>query len=884
MMGKFIFKTKKLLSLLAFGVLFFIAIEIWISHKKMEALNPNGRESLEKANEEDLNFNNKHHLEKPHTTGEIVYTTDNEVKMKLNKILISDKARSNNNIYNSYEETFAEFDDNFRNRTDFKGGGEESDGGPGNYGEGKYGSPDGKENYEIHEHNNIPCNINGDYMVHCLRDGDEVYVPFSFIKKYFEISGELALNRKGMEELTWKHSYAKVYEVSQMEGKAGRKRWLSEYQHDGVFMSFEHYRVEIRDRVKYISAKEGVPISKQWGAQGYFYPIQIAQFGLSHYSKMMIESERKFHLLGTSKSQWLLSSNAAQSGEFEVNEKSSLNVIKHNTRNISEVEVLFNISNDLGPKLFYYLDIPDIPSGSFSSNGNSDFLSFEIKYTNNASLTIVFKTKLDEEYRIHYIASEATVVVEEGDIYYGMGLGSGWHKLTRDVKIDFQKSLPKKIRKKLSSKLFPLRLLRLELRGSGCVKNIQLSDQDHLSLFYHSANWMVKNQDSKGGWPIPVSRVLVKGIMSLEPGWYSAMAQGHAMSLLSRAYSQSRNPLYLRAAYRAINPFLVPSSEGGVLTYLFGQHPWYEEYPTVPPSFVINGFMYALFGLYDLAKTLESFGINQASFMLEDGLPLEPGTWLTELENSSDNKLASIFVNKGTNVLTGQLITAVNTTEMLSLFNNSLNTDLHNAAKPFHDSHSTSSSYETQKRGNMAEAENLTRNSANQKFKAAPNKFKMNHHLNPAENVNAYHAKDELDEIPEGQLFSNQPTDEREKMKLRSRSKRSLLLSSDDILSPQLLSKAKDTKTAKQLFNAGLKTLKLALPLFDSGSGSFYDLRHFSVPGCAPNRARWDYHSTHISQLLMVLSMDEDPAGKDLFQKTITRWMSYMKGKRAPHN
>ena len=57
----------------------------------------------------------------------------------------------------------------------------------GNYGEAKYGSPDGKENYEVHEHNHIPCNINGDYMVHCLRDGDEVYVPFSFIKKYFEV-------------------------------------------------------------------------------------------------------------------------------------------------------------------------------------------------------------------------------------------------------------------------------------------------------------------------------------------------------------------------------------------------------------------------------------------------------------------------------------------------------------------------------------------------------------------------------------------------------------------------------------------------------------------------------------------------------------------------
>ena len=50
-------------------------------------------------------------------------------------------------------------------------------------------------------------------------------------------------------------------------------------------MSFANYQVETRDRVKCVSAIEGVPISTQWSRQGYFYPIQIAQFGLSHYSK-----------------------------------------------------------------------------------------------------------------------------------------------------------------------------------------------------------------------------------------------------------------------------------------------------------------------------------------------------------------------------------------------------------------------------------------------------------------------------------------------------------------------------------------------------------------------------------------------------------------------
>jgi heparosan-N-sulfate-glucuronate 5-epimerase len=37
----------------------------------------------------------------------------------------------------------------------------------------------------------------------------------------------------------------------------------------------------------------GVPISTQWDVNGYFYPIQIAQFGLSHFSKFLTEGEPK---------------------------------------------------------------------------------------------------------------------------------------------------------------------------------------------------------------------------------------------------------------------------------------------------------------------------------------------------------------------------------------------------------------------------------------------------------------------------------------------------------------------------------------------------------------------------------------------------------------
>lgn len=33
----------------------------------------------------------------------------------------------------------------------------------------------------------IDCHINGDYSIGCRKEGDEVYVPFSFIHKYFEV-------------------------------------------------------------------------------------------------------------------------------------------------------------------------------------------------------------------------------------------------------------------------------------------------------------------------------------------------------------------------------------------------------------------------------------------------------------------------------------------------------------------------------------------------------------------------------------------------------------------------------------------------------------------------------------------------------------------------
>lgn len=50
--------------------------------------------------------------------------------------------------------------------------------------------------------------------------------------------------------------------------------------------------------------------------------------------------------------------------------------------------------------------------------------------------------------------------------------------------------------------------------------------------------------------------------------------------------------------------------------------------------------------------------------------------------------------------------------------------------------------------------------------------------------------------------------------------------------------------------------------------------------GIEPNIARWDYHATHVNQLLLLATIDRD----HLISRTAERWRRYMSGKRAPHN
>nr|ATU82814.1 secreted hypothetical protein [Pristhesancus plagipennis] len=424
----------------------------------------------------------------------------------------------------------------------------------------------------------IDCHINGDYNVPCRKEGDEVYLPFSFIHKYFEVYGKMAIY-DGYERFEWSHSYSKVYYP---KGK---------YDPRGVFLYFENYNVEFRERVKCISATEGVPVSTQWESSGYYYPTQVAQFGLAHYSKNLTEPEPRIKILDDGINIF---------GQWSENLKTSR----------SAKALLFNTTE--GPRLHMPLDHV------------LDFvLSVELmlKRSDNSSFTVVVQNReKNEAWSLHYSCNSPIIYSKDQDVYHKINCDEGkWSQLVRDLLVDLQKGLsfqgkPKK--KLLRSKY---KITSIIIEGSGKLANLSLATSRHLQQFYLAADWLVKHQDPKtGGWHNTVKRKGPHGMKDLQPGWLSAMGQGHGMSVLARAYHLSKRKEYLKAALLSVRPFHVPSSQGGVLALLMGVLPWYEEYPTQPSSFVLNGFIYSLIGLYDLITLIPKS--HDAGALFEQGM------------------------------------------------------------------------------------------------------------------------------------------------------------------------------------------------------------------------------------------------------------------------
>ncbi len=131
---------------------------------------------------------------------------------------------------------------------------------------------------------------------------------------------------------------------------------------------------------------------------------------------------------------------------------------------------------------------------------------------------------------------------------------------------------------------------------------LRTQESSHLRLFLAQADWLERNLVTTSGglglwlhgFPLPSYH--------LAPPWVSAMSQGQGMSVLLRAYQLTSEQRFLDSAFRAFEAFHHDLLEGGVCTRDEHGAVWFEEFPSSPASHVLNGFIFALWGLYDLYR------------------------------------------------------------------------------------------------------------------------------------------------------------------------------------------------------------------------------------------------------------------------------------------
>jgi hypothetical protein len=120
-------------------------------------------------------------------------------------------------------------------------------------------------------------------------------------------------------------------------------------------------------------------------------------------------------------------------------------------------------------------------------------------------------------------------------------------------------------------------------------------------------------------------------VHGLKSGWISGMSQGLAISLLLRGEALFKKHEYVELAEKSFSPMTVPVEKGGV-AIIKDDFYWIEEIPSKSPSLVLNGFIFAIFGIYDLyrftGKHLYKKWFDRAILTLVKTLPrYDLGTW-----------------------------------------------------------------------------------------------------------------------------------------------------------------------------------------------------------------------------------------------------------------
>jgi heparosan-N-sulfate-glucuronate 5-epimerase len=155
------------------------------------------------------------------------------------------------------------------------------------------------------------------------------------------------------------------------------------------------------------------------------------------------------------------------------------------------------------------------------------------------------------------------------------------------------------------SRLLPADLAQLAL---GWWDRGLAGDHEAMRRFDHVCTLLEQSAEIQGDewrWAYPV------GIRKyrIDPPTYSAMAQAQIASTFVRAHLAGANPRHGEIALAAVRPLVNVGDTG--LVSLTSAGPVLEESESDPPSHILNGWIYSLWGLWDVAVGLGDKGARE---------------------------------------------------------------------------------------------------------------------------------------------------------------------------------------------------------------------------------------------------------------------------------
>jgi len=114
------------------------------------------------------------------------------------------------------------------------------------------------------------------------------------------------------------------------------------------------------------------------------------------------------------------------------------------------------------------------------------------------------------------------------------------------------------------------------------IASYAISNEDSNNI-----KWLVKNIDSEGAYK---HRFILPFYENFPTDWIGGLAQGLAISALVRAGETKT----AEKAFKCLQKCCLYTNKSN--------YTWIEEYPLERPQYILNGFIYALFGVYDLFK------------------------------------------------------------------------------------------------------------------------------------------------------------------------------------------------------------------------------------------------------------------------------------------